>query len=172
MTSASWLGPIRQTAFVVRDIEAAAMEWVHRYGVGPWFISDISLPSTIYRGERVPFAIKGGIAYSGDMQIELIQPDPSIPSIYNEFLAAGGGGVHHVCYWCNLDSAREHFGAAGSAEVQSGEFRNLEFLYMEGFAGFPYIEFIDPGEEQLSRYAMISNLAATWDGSDPIRGRT
>ncbi|MFM2115635.1 MAG: hypothetical protein RI908_1376, partial [Actinomycetota bacterium] len=51
MSVASWLGPIRQTAFVVRNIEEAAHEWIDRYGVGPWFISEMDFPDTVYRGE-------------------------------------------------------------------------------------------------------------------------
>ncbi len=171
MTVASWLGPIRQTAFVVRDIEAAANEWAERYGIGPWFIGEMDFPETIYRGKVTRLHAKGGLAQSGDMQLELIEPDMSIPSIYTEFLDAGGTGVHHVCYWCNLDAARAHFGAAGSAEVQGGVARGLEFLYMEGFAGFPYIEFIDPTPTHLDRYRRIADAAASWDGRDPVRGR-
>jgi hypothetical protein len=165
------LGSIRQTAFVVRDIEAAASEWVDRYGIGPWFIGEMDFPDTVYRGKKTRLHAKGGLAQSGDMQIELIEPDLSIPSVYTEFLDAGGTGVHHVCYWCNLDTARTHFGANGSAQVQGGIALRLEFLYMEGFAGFPYIEFIDPDPEQLARFRKIADAAVDWDGTDPIRSR-
>jgi hypothetical protein len=55
--------------------------------------------------------------------------------------------------------------------VQGGFARGLEFLYMEGFAGFPYLEFIDPGPDQLARYEKISDAAINWDGNDPICGR-
>lgn len=171
MSVAAWLGPIRQTAFVVRDIEAAAHEWAERYGIGPWFIGEMDFPDIFYRGKQTRMHAKGGLAQSGDMQLELIEPDISIPSIYTEFLDAGGTGVHHVCYWCNLDRAREHFGAMGSAQVQGGFAHGLEFLYMEGFAGFPYIEFIDPAPEHLARYKKIADAAIGWDGSEPIRGR-
>jgi len=171
LSVASWLGSIRQTAFVVRDIEAAASEWVDRYGIGPWFIGEMDFPDTVYRGKKTRLHAKGGLAQSGDMQIELIEPDLSIPSVYTEFLDAGGTGVHHVCYWCNLDTARTHFGANGSAQVQGGIARRLEFLYMEGFAGFPYIEFIDPDPEQLARFRKIADAAVDWDGTDPIRSR-
>ena len=168
---AAWLGPIRQTAFIVTDIEAAAKEWVDRYGIGPWFISELDFPNTVYRGNSTRLHARCGLAQSGDMQIELIEPDMSIPSVYTEFLNRGGTGVHHVCFWCDVAAARTHFGAAGSAEVQGGMARSTEFLYMEGFAGFPYIEFIDPSTEQLARFKKISDAAVNWDGSDPIRGR-
>ena len=52
-TAPTWLGPIRQTAFVVPDIEKAAREWAHTQGVGPWFLYHVEVENTLYRGERV-----------------------------------------------------------------------------------------------------------------------
>ena len=46
-----------------------------------------------------------GLAQSGGQQIELIEPEAGLPSIYTEFVDAGGSGVHHVCYWADIDRA-------------------------------------------------------------------
>src|SRR5215510_941252 len=102
MSTPTWLGPVRQTAFVVSDIEACAREWAEVHGVGPWFIFTVDFPDTQYRGQTVPVRGRMGLAQSGGQQIELIEPDPGIPSIYREFLDAGGTGVHHICYWADL----------------------------------------------------------------------
>ena len=161
-----------QTAFITDDMEASMSEFTRTLGAGPWFLRERGVfPNQVFRGTPSTTALSIALGYAGDMQIELIEPDLSIPSIYTEFLNAGGTGVHHVCYWCNLDTARSHFGAAGSAEVQGGIARGLEFLYMEGFAGFPYIEFIDPDAERVARFKKIADAAVDWDGSEPIRGR-
>jgi hypothetical protein len=29
------LGPVRQVGYIVDDIEAAALDWVNRFGIGP-----------------------------------------------------------------------------------------------------------------------------------------
>ena len=103
MTPPTWLGPIRQTAFVVADIEATAREWAEVHGVGPWFLYQVDIADTDYRGSKVPMRARMGLAQTGGQQIELIQPDPDVPSIYREFAEAGGTGVHHVCYWGDVD---------------------------------------------------------------------
>ncbi len=102
------------------DIEAAARQWVDVHGVGPWFLYNVDIPGTQYRRPEVPMRARMGLAQSDGQQIELIQPDPNVPSIYNEFLAAGGKGVHHVCYWSDLDRAVAHFVAQGADLVQRG----------------------------------------------------
>ena len=171
MTTPTWLGPVRQTAFVVSDIEAVAREWVDVHGVGPWFLYDVDIADTEYRGSVVPLRARMGLAQSGGQQIELIQPDPDQPSLYTEFTGRGGTGVHHVCYWADLDRALEHFAASGAEVVQRGTTATgVSFLYMSGSCGVPYIEFVNPNPAMAGFFAHIAACALDWDGSDPIRG--
>lgn len=167
----TWLGPIRQTAFVVNDIEAAAQTWVDDHGVGPWFLYDVDIADTDYRGRTVPMQARMGLAQSGGQQIELIQPQRAHPSLYTEFLEAGGRGVHHVCYWADIDRTRDHFVGQGCELVQHGTTANgNRFLYTTGTAGLPYIEVVDPNESMARFFTHIATAASGWDGSDPIRG--
>ena len=39
------------------------------------------------------------ITYSGDLQVELIQPLDDHPSPYRDFRAAHGSGLHHVAHF-------------------------------------------------------------------------
>ena len=68
---------IFQNAWVVEDVEAAAMEWVNKMGVGPFFITDYT-PGTFeeitYHGKPSDLAMRVGIAQAGPVQIELIEP--------------------------------------------------------------------------------------------------
>jgi len=167
-----WLGPIRQTAFVVGDIEESARLWATVHGVGPWFISHTEISNTNYRGETVALRARMGLAQSGGQQIELIEPDMSLPSIYREFLEAEGTGAHHICYWADLTTCRTHFSAHGAEVVQEGiTAAGNEFLYMSGGNGVPYVEFVDPNDAMMSRFNQIADAAIGWDGSDPIRMR-
>ena len=72
----SWLGVIRQTAFVVDDIEREANHWVNFNGIGPWFLYNVDIADTTYRGETVRMKARMGLAQSGTQQIELIEPSP------------------------------------------------------------------------------------------------
>jgi hypothetical protein len=165
----TWLGPIRQTAFVVDDIEKAAHDWSATHGVGPWFLYHVEVENTWYRGERVTMRARMGLAQTGGQQIELIQPDLSLPSVYREFLESGGTGVHHVCYWANIEQSRRHFESLGSEVVLHGTTpTGNEFLYMSGQNGFPYIEFVDPNESMATFFAQIADAAINWNGLHPI----
>lgn len=171
MSTPTWLGPVRQTAFVVTDIDAAAQEWVDVHGVGPWFLYHVDIPGTTYRGQEVPMRARMGLAQTGGQQIELIQPDPDVPSIYTEFLAAGGTGVHHLCYWGDLDRCTTHFRAQGAELVQEGTTGNgNRFVYLSGSCGLPYLEFVDPQGQMKIFFDHIAAAAEGWDGTDPIRG--
>ena len=97
MTTPSWLGSIKQTAFVTHDIEATAQEWVDIHGIGPWFIYTVDIPDTKYGEQLIPLKARMALAQSGSQQIELIEPSEN-PSIYTEFIDAGKEGIHHICY--------------------------------------------------------------------------
>ena len=58
----SWLGVIRQTAFVVDDIEREANHWVNFNGIGPWFLYNVDIADTTYRGETVRMKARMGLA--------------------------------------------------------------------------------------------------------------
>lgn len=170
MTAPTWLGPIRQTAFVVDDIEATAREWVEVHGVGPWFLYQVDIADTWYRGDTVPMRARMGLAQSGGQQIELIQPDLGVPSIYREFLEAGGSGAHHVCYWADVDRTLGHLASAGSERVQEGTTAaGNRFAYTMGAGAIPYIEIVDPVGQMRTFFDAIAAAADGWDGSDPIR---
>ncbi|MEE2682521.1 MAG: VOC family protein [Actinomycetota bacterium] len=163
------LGSIRQTAYVTRDIEKEASHWVDFHGIGPWFLYEIDIANSTYRGNTARMRARMGLAQSGSQQIELIQPADE-PSIYTEFLDSGSTGIHHVCYWANISAARDHFLTLGSVEAQHGVTSNgNEFLYMTGTDDIPFVEVVDPNEAMHAFFALVENSAANWDGIDPIR---
>ena len=169
MTRPNLLGSIKQTAFVTHDIEATAQEWVDIHGIGPWFIYTVDIPDTKYGEQFIPLKARMALAQSGSQQIELIEPSEN-PSIYTEFIDAGKEGMHHICYWANIDDARTHFNSIGYEEAQYGVTSNgNEFLYVYGSQDIPFIEIVDPNESMSAFFALVAQSAQDWNGSDPLR---
>ncbi len=133
-------GPVRQVAFIVDDIEEAISEW-KSMGVKPFLVArNISpLQNAYYRNEKsgeVPINV--AFAYHGNMQIELIEPLHSSPSIYSEAVEGGITDVHHyaVCvenFRKSYDYALDH---GYEAVVDSG---------IDGLARMSYVEHEDRG---------------------------
>src|SRR5690348_8115624 len=90
--------PFKQVAIVVRDLDAAVREYAKRLRIGPWTAYTLAPPrlrDTIYHGENVEFSLRHALAFSGDVQFELVQP-LSGPSIFADHLTQHGEGLQHV----------------------------------------------------------------------------
>ncbi|SBS77129.1 Glyoxalase [uncultured Mycobacterium sp.] len=168
-------GNIAQIGYVVRDIDTAMDEWV-KHGVGPWFYVDrVQTDYFRYRGVDSDMQMSVALANSGDVQLELIQPRNDAPSMYKDFLDSGREGMQHIAYWSNdyqnlLDAAlRDGYtiGQEGSIGGEKGRFAYLDTETTQGTV----IEISDISGPKGQFFQYIRQVAATWDGSDPIRGR-
>jgi len=163
-------GPIVQQGYVVPDIDAAMRHWIAR-GIGPFFIEHLRGMDARVDGVHAKTELKAAFAYSGDQQIEVIQPLGEAPTIYSEYLSAHPeGGLQHLAFWCDDVAAKV-------AELEaSGSFR-LRQAYGDAHA---YLDSKEqpgvmiqlmartPGMEGL--FAIIRAAADGWDGvSDPVR---
>lgn len=122
-----------QVALVVRDIEASMRTFVHEYGIGPWQIYEFN-PDTVAElekdGEPGEFAWRLALAMVGSTQWELIQPLDD-RSMYSEFLAEKGEGLHHVALGVpNYGEALETMQAKGRRVLQSGLYNGVSFSYL------------------------------------------
>ncbi|BBY65746.1 VOC family protein [Mycolicibacterium helvum] len=168
-------GTIAQIGYVVRDIDATMDDWV-KHGVGPWFYVDrVHTDYFRYRGVDSDMQMSVALANSGDVQLELIQPRNDAPSMYKNFLDAGREGMQHIAYWSNdyqtlLDQALRAgytIGQEGSIGGEKGRFAYLDTETTQGTV----IELSDISGPKGQFFQYIREVAATWDGSDPIRGR-
>ncbi|NTY61824.1 VOC family protein [Mycolicibacterium sphagni] len=168
-------GNIAQIGYVVRDIDAAMDHWV-KHGVGPWFYVDrVQTDYFRYRGADSDMQMSVALANSGDVQLELIQPRNDAPSMYKDFLDAGREGMQHIAYWSNdfrslLDQAlRDGYtiGQEGSIGGEKGRFAYLDTETTQGTV----IELSDISGPKGQFFQYIREISATWDGTDPIRGR-
>ena len=166
-------GPLRQIGYVVPDIEAAMHHWIDVRGVGPWFYFDhYAVSDWHYRGTSHP-AIHVSVALSnwGDVQVEIIQQRCDTPSMFRDFLAAGGRGPQHWAVWPQkYDAVLRQALDLGFTVVQSGATpRGRAAFLIE--AGNPdwTIELSETGQARLDFAARIRDAALHWDGIDPIR---
>ena len=58
--------------------------------------SSTSLHGDLFRGKLTKIDMSAAIAYSGDLQIELIYQHDDAPSIYTELPRGGRSGLQHI----------------------------------------------------------------------------
>lgn len=90
--------PFHQVAFVVEDLDVALRHWAQVLGVGPWTVWTLEpevLDEMRYHGAVASFSFRHALAWSGPLQIELVQPLAG-PSIFADQLALSGPGLNHV----------------------------------------------------------------------------
>ena len=162
-------GPIRQIAYVVRDIDAAIEEWLAR-GVGPWFVlRSFHQRGTTYRGRPAEPHLVLALANSGPLQIELLAQQDDTTSSYREFLDSGREGFHHVAYWAeDFDAVLARVAEQPWEVVQRGVNRSA---YLDtGGVTSTLVEVAELTDRFRWLTDTIRDTAAGWDGvSDPIR---
>ncbi|MEM7612788.1 MAG: VOC family protein [Pseudomonadota bacterium] len=165
---------VTQNAWIVNDIEKAARQWSATMGIGPFFLghytSDL-FEGMRYRGADGALHMKTAIAFSGDLQIELIQPMGDEPSAYRDVYPVGGEGFHHMCFWSDdLDADLAYYEQAGCETVNVGRMRGgPRFAYVDTRKQMGcMIELLEPHEHVIALFAGWKQRADDWDGKDPI----
>ncbi|MGP0029051.1 MAG: VOC family protein [Acidimicrobiales bacterium] len=165
-------GPVRQTGYVVRDLDRAIGSWLE-VGVGPWLLlPHLAQRGSVYRGRPTEPTASFAFANSGDLQIELIEQEDDSPSAYREFLDAGREGFHHLAWWVEDFAAVSH--AADDAAwpiVHAGNTGGMaQFAYYDlGGAPSTVIEVMELTDATRWLMTTVSEAAIDWDGSDPVR---
>jgi catechol 2,3-dioxygenase-like lactoylglutathione lyase family enzyme len=130
-------GRIAQIGIVVRDLDRGVAAYSELLGLtgwkgytyGPELLRDMT-----YRGSVGTFSMR--IALSGaDPVVELVEPVDG-PSIYDEWLAEHGEGLHHVGVEVpSIAEAIDRARVAGYEVLQSGRGYGLD-----GDGGFAYLD--------------------------------
>lgn len=167
------LGPAMQNAFVVPDLERAIEHWTQVMGVGPFFLFEhIVFSHYVFRGRPVkPMDLSIAIAYWHDLQIELIRQLDDSPSIYTEFEAAHGSGLHHMGVLSQaLDADLAELARRGVRPVQQGSLPGMRFAYIatDHHPG-GMIELIEATRGARALFERMRDAARAWDGRDPVR---
>lgn len=167
-------GAVIQMAYVVEDLAAAIDGWIRDLGVGPWFRFDgfDGGANAVYRGTPSRARVDLAMAFSGHMQIELIQPTDEEPSVYRDTMTERGFGFHH--FGLASDDVPADIAAleangyrvAFEATVPTGS----RVVYLDrgpGQAGM--IELIPTSPVMEEMWGRYYRAAVDWDGSEPVR---
>jgi len=166
---------IWQNAWVVPDVEAAAMQWVRLFGVGPFFITrygDDLLTDLVYRGKPGSLNILVAVSHAGPVQIELIQRLDDAPTPYSDTVAPGQTAFHHVAVWTDdIDADLAHYRKQGTAVAVTGRVINsVRFAYVDTQDRLGcMVEMVERSADFDARLRMLEGICNDWDGSDPLR---
>lgn len=168
------MGTIAQTAYVVPDLQEAITHWTQNMGAGPFFVLPNLLgPGQYYRGEASRGDITLAMGYAGTMQIELIQPLDSNPSIYQETIAKRGYGFHHFglafedVEAASADYQTRGFQEASRVAVPTGG----EVIFLDNGEGpqWGFIELLPVNPAMDDVFTRFWEASRDWDGKDPAR---
>lgn len=168
---------IMQTAFVVEDIRASIDHFVRNCHAGPFFLLDrFGDASHVYRGAPSKAEVTIAMGFAGSMQIELIQPLDTHPSVYRETLERRGEGSHHFHHFgiafedceAQLPAYRAcGYEVAYSAPVPTGG--SVYYLDNGKGADEGFLELIPANPGMDAHFTSFWEASRGWDGSDPIR---
>lgn len=113
---------VRQIGIVVRSIDQAVKYYARSFGIGPWFQPKFSNKEHRLKGtEVISDETEMAIAFSGKIQLELIEPVSGNQSIYWEHLEKHGEGIHHLGFYVSdIEKRLDVLAASGIGVLQSG----------------------------------------------------
>jgi len=126
---------ISQVAVVVKDLQRAMENYWKTLGIGPWSVYTFAPPALRepeVRRKSVHYSMRLALTKVGLVELELIEPLEG-PSIYKEFLAKKGEGLHHLGFVVDdLDGALAAFSNMGIDILMSGKWGDVsEYYYMD-----------------------------------------
>jgi Glyoxalase/Bleomycin resistance protein/Dioxygenase superfamily len=160
-----------QIAFIVENLEEAALHWARTFGAGPFFLLR-ELPVSNVRGpDGAPAVFEQGIAVGqwGPIMVELVE----VRKVESEPAATimSTPGFNHIAYFAadpEAESAR--LVNSGAPVLLTLDFGGVPVHFHDGRATagyviehYPYVDAIE------QTYRMVAEAADGWDGTDPIR---
>ena len=166
-------GQVVQMAYVVEDMGRSIAWWTDHLSVGPWFLLDSFLGDDhLYRGSPSTADVSIAMAFSGNMNIELIQPKDDNPSVYREIVQRRGFGFHHIgIAVTDVD-----------AEIPSYRDKGHDVVFRAGVPSGGSVAYLDDGRNEPGLVELIPatpgmddmftrywRASLDWDGKDPVR---
>jgi len=166
-------GSVYQIAYLVPSLETAAREWAELTGAGPFYLFEhFEFIQPIYKGDPAEVDISIAMGFSAGVCVELIYQHDERPSIYQDWLAEHGHGLHHVAKLAtDFPAALENHQAKGAPVVFTGAFgggTRLAYLDARATLGC-YLELVEFDDFVNQALNAMRDAHASWDGQDPLR---
>lgn len=167
--------PVRQLAYKVNDLEAAAAAHHRRYGSGPFFVlRHVALQSSQHRGVERPFDHSSAYGQWGGVMVELVVQHNPDPSALHDMFPHGSGneGLHHAALFVeDLEAAIAHFAADGAPLAQlSVTTTGTAFAFVDTRKSLGHmLELYEPTPQLTGFYDFVADAAQGWDGRDLLR---
>ncbi len=165
--------PIRQVAYFVQDVWAAAAAHAAAFGSGPYFVAEnIPLRRCLHRGVEAHLDHSSAYGQWGELMVEFVQQNNPGPSAFRDMFGAGQEGFHHVAIIVDdLDAARARMETAGFPAALEAEMNDgFRFLMMDAVERHGHmIELYEGVPALIGFYAFVKKAAVGWDGTDPVR---
>jgi hypothetical protein len=167
-------GEIRQVAYVTRDFDKTVDFFLHT-GIGPWFVDKKRLMKGVsYLGNKIDVEMTVGLAYSGSLQLEIVEQTGPSRSIYTDWLDKHPSEmlVQHVSSWpIDFAATEKRVFEAGYRLVMGGMLSAGMFGYYN-HSDHPEFIFEMAEETALRRHIWdaMEKITQSWDGkTDPVR---
>jgi hypothetical protein len=134
------LPKVSQIGIVVPDIGKAILYYSKILNIKPWFRSKTASNNALFKGESFPLELDIALAFSGGLEIELIQILTDRECIYSDIMKNHGGGLHHIgTMVTGFDKKLEQLKTMGVGVIQSGIIRTVggavtKYAYLDTIA--------------------------------------
>ncbi len=166
---------VRQLAYKVNDLEAAAAAHHQRFGSGPFFVlRHVALASSMHRGVERPFDHSSAYGQWGSVMVELVvQHNPDDSALHDMFPhGSGTEGLHHAALFVDdLHAEIARFTAEGAPLAQlSVTTGGTAFAFVDTRASLGHmLELYEPTAQLTGFYDFVAAAAQGWDGRDLLR---
>lgn len=129
------LGKTIQLGFVVHDLRQAMRRYETMLSLNAWTLYTLEPPllqERQYYGLPGTFSMRVALTTDPNgLMYELIEPLTG-PSIYHDFLATQGEGLHHIAYECpeGLEATLKFFQNDGIEPSMEGFWGEIHFMYL------------------------------------------
>ncbi len=124
-----------QNGYVTRDLERAVAMFAREYGVHDFVYDDAEVVVTTPGGEGTA-RFRVALAWAGDRQVELIQPESGPVGLYLDALPADDSlRFHHMGMRCDsLEPIRAEAARRGWPIAMAGSVPGIDFMYIDAAA--------------------------------------
>ena len=128
------LPDVSHIGVVTNDLDKSMRELEDLYGLKPFLVMEPGYVNTYLRGKPANFKLRSAFYQSGQVIFEIISVLEG-ETIYGEWLAEKGEGLHHLGYDIeDMEEWIDYYKSKGIGVLQSGERPGVKWAYLDTIA--------------------------------------